>query len=60
MHGLFWVYFLLSLCKGKLSNGYTKTRLYRNVFLKIPDEFEGTCSPPIDNYVYYKFANEIF
>lgn len=37
-----------------------KTRLYRNVFLKIPDEFEGTCSPPIDNYVYYKFANEIF
>lgn len=27
---------------------------------KIPDEFEGTCSPPIDNYVYYKFANEIF
>lgn len=34
--------------------------MYRNVFLKIPDEFEGTCSPPIDNYVYYKFANEIF
>lgn len=27
---------------------------------KIPDEFEGTCSPPIDNYVYYKFINEIF
>lgn len=29
-------------------------------YIEIPDEFEGTCSPPIDNYVYYKFANEIF
>lgn len=27
---------------------------------KIPDEFEGACSPPIDTYVYYKFVNEIF
>lgn len=27
---------------------------------KIPDEFEGACSPPIDTYVHYKFVNEIF
>lgn len=27
---------------------------------KIPDEFEGTCSPPIDTYLHYKFVNEIF
>lgn len=27
---------------------------------KIPDEFEGACSPPIDTYLHYKFVNEIF
>lgn len=41
-------------------NGYIKIRLYRNVFLKIFDEFEGICLLLIDNYVYFKFVNEIF
>lgn len=27
---------------------------------KIFDEFEGICLLLIDNYVYYKFVNEIF